>query len=306
MITPDFEELIRLGARAPRLRLAAGRKTFAQAAGAHASPFRGQGLSFHEVREYKTGDDIRRIDWRVTARTGKPHLKVFTEERERTVLLAIDANAAMRFGTRGTFKSVQAARAAAVLGHQAHGENDKLGCVVFGDVEEGLRFFTPARSGRALWQALKLLSGGEADKHAAAVPVKVEEALEYLGRAAPTGALLFVISDFYPLTEAFEKHLGNLRRRCDVVLVAVHDPADDVMPPMDMVIFSDAAGQKSRVNTDSLAGRESYAAQWRDNRKILEDSARRQRIGIVDIHTDGKVYNDLLRGLRRLDFGRTA
>ncbi len=303
MITPDFEELIRLGSRAPRLRLAAGTKTADQAAGGHASPFRGQGLSFHEVREYKTGDDIRRIDWRVTARTGKPHLKVFTEERERTVLLAVDANAAMRFGTRGTFKSVQAARAAALLGHQARGENDKLGCVVFGDVAEGLKFFTPTRSARALWQTLKLLSDKEVNKHSAAVPV--EEALQYLERAAPTGALVFVISDFYPLTGAFEKHLGNLRRRCDVVLVAVQDPADAAMPPVDMVTFS-GLKKKLLVNTDSLAGRESYAAQWRDNRKILEDSARRQRAGIIDLHTDGRIYNDLLRGLRRLSYGRAA
>ncbi len=309
MIFPDFDELIRLGASAPRLRLAAGKKTADAAAGGHASPFRGQGLSFHEVREYRTGDDIRRIDWRVTARTRKPHLKIFTEERERTVLLAIDANAAMRFGTRGTFKSVQAARAAALLGHRALGEGDKLGCVVFGDVKDGLRFFTPERSGRALWQALKLLSGGKTglrDK-----PVAVEEVLQYLDRAAPTGALLFIISDFYPLSEDFEKYLGNLRRNHqsggrDVVLVGVSDPADAALPPVETVIFSDAGGEKSRVNTDSLAGRAAYARQWEENRARLETAAGRQRAGIVDLHTDGRVYNDLLRGLRRLNFGRTA
>src|SRR6202789_3352703 len=109
------------------------------ASGDYTSPCRGQGLAFHEVREYHFGDDIRSIDWRVTARTDKPHVKVFTEERERTVILCVDANAAMRFGTRGTFKSVQAARAAALLGSQARCSNDRVGCLVFGDVAEGIR-----------------------------------------------------------------------------------------------------------------------------------------------------------------------
>ena len=123
--------------------LASGSNPWRQASGDYASPFRGQGLAFHEVREYRFGDDIRSIDWRVTARTDKPHVKVFTEERERTVILCIDANAAMRFGTRGTFKSVQAARAAALLGWQANGSNDRVGCIVFGDVPGGMQFFAP-------------------------------------------------------------------------------------------------------------------------------------------------------------------
>src|SRR5271156_6307745 len=134
MLYPDFNELMQLGQKASRLQIVSGRRSMAAGSGDYASPFRGQGLSFHEVREYRFGDDIRSIDWRVTARTDKPYVKVFTEERERTVILCVDTNAAMRFGTRGTFKSVQAARAAALLGSQASSSNDRVGCLLFGDV----------------------------------------------------------------------------------------------------------------------------------------------------------------------------
>ena len=222
MIYPDFHELIRMGTKPNRLEIATGRPTLASAAGAYSSPFRGQGLSFHEVREYRPGDDIRNIDWRVTARANKPHMKVFTEDRERTVMLCVDANAAMRFGTRGTFKSVQAARAAALIGRLANGSHDRVGGVLFGDVPEGLQFFRPSRSRRALWQALRLLSREPEKQHRNAVPL--EAALRRFDRVAPTGSLNFIISDFYPLTETLEKNLANLRRRCDVVLIQIDDP----------------------------------------------------------------------------------
>src|SRR3984957_99186 len=178
MLYPDFDELMQLGRKASRLQIQSGRQSVTAGSGEYASPFRGQGLAFREVREYRLGDDIRSIDWRVTARTDEPHVKVFTEERERTVILCIDANAAMRFGTRGTFKSVQTARAAALLGWQANSSNDRVGCLVFGDVPEGMQFFAPARSRRALWQALKLVSRTEQGVHKS--PVTPEAMLKYL------------------------------------------------------------------------------------------------------------------------------
>src|SRR5579862_7094005 len=113
MLYPDFNDLISYKERKLGKLQLARRKVSATATGNHHSPFRGQGLEFDAVREYVPGDDIRNIDWRVTARTGSPHLKVFQEERERHIVLCVDMNATMRFGTRNTFKSVQAARVAA-------------------------------------------------------------------------------------------------------------------------------------------------------------------------------------------------
>lgn len=303
MLHPDFSELIQLGQKASRLRIVSTRQSRAASFGDYASPFRGQGLEFHEVREYRFGDDIRTIDWRVTARTDKPYVKVFTEERERTVILCVDANPAMRFGTRGTFKSVQAARAAALLGWHANSSNDRVGCIVFGDVPDGIQFFSPVRSRRALWQTLKLLSGTTIGAYGA--PVEQEVALEYLERVAPTRALLIVISDFQNVAEAMEKRLGNLRRTCDIVLIAVNDPADREIPAMATVIFEDHAGHKLTLDTDNRVGREAYFRQWRENRSRFEDIAARRNIGIIDLNTNTDVYTDLLFGLRRLDIGKS-
>jgi uncharacterized protein (DUF58 family) len=302
VLYPDFNELVRLGSKATRLKIVTARASAAQAAGDYKSPFRGQGLEFHEVRDYRPGDDVRNIDWRVTARTNRPHMKVFTEERERTVIICVDSNSGMRFGTRGTFKSIQAARATALLGWQANGGNDRVGCVVFGDVPDGMQFFAPARSRRALWQTLKLLSHQITGDHRTYVPV--EDMLQHLERTAPTGSLVFIVSDFMKVTGDFEKRIANLHRRCDIVLVAVSDPVDRAMPAMDTLRFSDDAGRKIAVDTGNKFGRDTYARLWRENRAKLEEIAARRNIGIADLSTDRDVYNDLVRALRRLDLGK--
>ncbi len=303
MLYPDFDELVRLGQNTSRLNITSGRQSMAPGPGDYASPFRGQGLAFYEVREYHFGDDIRSIDWRVTARTDKTHVKVFTEDRERTVILCVDANATMRFGTRGTFKSVQAARAAALLGWQANRNNDRVGGIAFGDVPNGIAYFTPARSRHALWQTLKLLSNTAQGTNK--TPVPIEAALKYIERVAPTGSLVLVISDFQYATDALEKRLANLRRTCDVVLTVVNDPADREIPAMETVVFEDEAGHELTLDTQNEIGREAYARQWRENRNRLEDIAARRRLGIVDLHTDKDVHDDLLLGLRHLNIGKT-
>jgi uncharacterized protein (DUF58 family) len=298
MLYPDFNELLQLAGRTPRTRLDTKLKTVAPAGGNYASPFRGQGLEFYEVREYRVGDDLRHIDWRVTARMNKPFMKVFTEERERTVLLCVNAGAAMRFGTRGTFKSVQAARAAALLGWMAQAGHDRVGALIFGDVPDGLQYIPPARSRTPLWRTLKALCRRTLPKNSRAVPL--EEAVTMLERTAPTGALIFIISDFYPVTDTLEKGFANLRRRCDIVLVTVTDPADRELPPMDAVWFSDGA-RRILSGTVSKKGRDAYARQWRENRKKLEDIAARQRLSVVDLHTDRDIYKELVRGLRFIE-----
>jgi uncharacterized protein (DUF58 family) len=302
MLYPDFHELVRMGSKPNRLELASNRPTLAAASGNYASPFRGQGLTFHEVRDYRAGDDIRNIDWRVTARMNKPYMKVFTEDRERTVMLCVDANVAMRFGTRSTFKSIQAARAAALIGRLANGSHDRVGCVVFGDVPEGLQFFRPARSRRALWQALQLLSRPKTGDHKEAVPL--ETALQNINPIAPTGSLIFIISDFYSIGESLEKNLTNLRHRADIILVRIDDPADGLIPPIGSVWFSDENDQAVAIDTDSRAGQEAYARQWQDSRARLENICLRCGINIIGLHTDRDVHDDLVPALRYLGQAR--
>jgi uncharacterized protein (DUF58 family) len=298
MLYPDFNELVKMDVKRARLGLESRRPTLAAAAGNYSSPFRGQGLAFHEVRDYRPGDDVRNIDWRVTARMNKPHMKVYTEDRERTVMLCIDANASMRFGTRGTFKSVQAARAAALLGWLANGSHDRVGCLLFGDVPDGMALFKPARSRNALWRALKALSRQETSLHTA--PVPIEAAIRRLDRAVPAGSLIFIVSDFQEASEALEKSIGSLRQRCDVVPVRIDDPADGVIPPLGPIRFSDAQNRKISINTDSRSGQEAYAAKWLANRNRFEDICARRGIRPIVLHTNTNIRDDLLPGLRRL------
>jgi uncharacterized protein (DUF58 family) len=298
MLYPDFSELVRMGSKPNHLELASNRLTLAAASGNYTSPFRGQGLTFHEVREYRPGDDIRNIDWRVTARTNKPYMKVFTEDRERNVMLCVDANATMRFGTRKTFKSIQAARAAALIGRLANGSHDRVGCILFGDIPEGLQFFRPARSRRALWQSLRLLSRSKTGDHKETVPL--DTALQHLNRIAPTGSLIFIISDFYPIKEGLEKYLTNLRQRADIVLVRIDDPADGLIPPIGSVWFSDENDQAVAIDTDNRAGQEAYAKQWQANREYLENICSRYGINIIGLHTDRDIHDDLVPALRYL------
>jgi uncharacterized protein (DUF58 family) len=302
VIYPDLAELVALKSKAARLPLGSDRQSLAIASGDYTSPFRGQGLAFHEVRDYRPGDDIRSIDWKVTARTNQPHVKIFVEERERTVILCVDANAYMRFGTRETFKSVQAARAAALLGWHANGRNDRVGCLVFGDVPDGMQVFAPRRSRQSLWEALKLLSVPQTGAHKEQVPL--DAALAHLERTAPTGALVLVISDFSELGELAERHLCHLHRRCDVVLVAIQDPADRRLVEMGTIIFTDEAGQKLVFQSGARKARDAYEKQWDDNRQLLETMAKRRKIGIVDLHTGQDLYRDLQHGLQRLGNGR--
>ncbi len=304
MLYPDFNELVTLKGHASRLSLTSNRAVTSASIGDHSSPFRGQGLEFEEVREYAAGDDIRSIDWRVTARTGSPHTKIFKEERERSVIICVDANATMRFGTRGTFKSVQAARVAALLGWQANSNRDRLGACIFGDVPEGMQFFAPKRSRTSLWAMLKQLS----DKSIATQPqaITLGNTLQHINKAAPTGALVYIISDFGSFSEELEQQLANLQKRCNIVLLAIDDPADHTIPPAGMLLCSKNTKKKCYVNTDSQSGRESYSRIWQENRRRLERIASRFGVHIVSIITDSNIQRKLALELRRISRLRRA
>lgn len=297
MIYPDFEELLRLGYRASRLSLTAKRKVRSVVSGDYRSPFRGKGLEFEEVREYVAGDDVRNIDWRVTARTGVPHLKLFSEERERSILICNDVNLAMRYGTRGTFKSVQAARAAALLGWAACRENNRIGASFYGNVPGGMIFIDPARSRKALWRMLKQLCAQDICYEA---PVLLEDHLKYLVKAVPLGALVFIVSDFLTLSEGLKKRLADLHRRADVVLVAVNDPADERLPPVGPVMFEDESGRKIAIDTSERRGAHAYQLLWQENRKELERMVNALGLGLIALTTPDDVNRDLVGGLKRL------
>lgn len=298
MLYPDFDNLLKLGYMAGKLGVKSRRNVLSIVSGDHASPFRGRGLEFEEVREYVHGDDVRNIDWRVTARTDSPHLKLFTEERERSVMLCVDMNESMKFGTRVTFKSVVAAQAAALLGWAANRDNNRVGGSFFGNIEGGMSFLSPVRSRRSLWRILKQLCDKETHH---SETVQLEEHLRYLSKAVPSGTLVFIISDFMDITENLKKRLADLGQRADIVLVAVNDPAEHYLPAAGPLAFRDNLGEILIVNTADRKGGRAYHELWTENRTQLQAIVNGLGLGFITLSTDRDVVTDLNTGLRQLE-----
>ncbi|MGD8207263.1 MAG: DUF58 domain-containing protein, partial [Thiohalocapsa sp.] len=264
---PRLDDLLELRHQAHTLGVSSHHLVNSAFAGLYASVFRGAGVNFEEVREYREGDDIRYMDWKVTARINEPHLKVFREERERSVVLCVDRGPHMVFGTRGTFKTVQAARAAALIGWAASRLNDRVGGMAFGDPEAGLQHFRPARGRRALWQLLRTLTQPTSEKEASIDCLA--GALQRATRGLPTGSLIFVIADLNRDVQDLERVLGNLVQRNTVVLLPVDDPADWEIPTMGPMTFTGSDGALIEIDTDDIAARRAYQAAWQRRREIL-------------------------------------
>ena len=255
--------------------------------GEYHSVFKGRGMSFAEVREYAYGDDIRGIDWNVTARTGTPHVKVFEEERELTVMLVVDASASAGFGTRDRMKAELAAELCGVLAFSAIKNNDKVGLILFTDRIER---FVPPRKGRrhALRVLRELLYHPTEGKG-----TDLAEALEYLARVIRRRAVVFLASDF--LASGYEKVLSVAARRHDLVAVRVGDLREAEVPPMGFVEFEDPeTGSHAVVNTSAKAFQERYGRLRADAREKVDELFRRVGIDAVDV-TTGVPYERSLR-----------
>jgi uncharacterized protein (DUF58 family) len=296
-LRPHLDDLIELRHRAHVIGLSSHHRVASPLSGLYASVFRGQGMDYEETREYREGDEIRNMDWRVTARTGSPHLKVFREERERAVMLCVDAGPHMHFGTRRTFKNVQAARAAALLGWAATSTQDRVGALLFGDSAAGLHLLRPSRARASFWRMLRALTA--TSEAGASSPDALPGALEILVRAAPTGALVFVIADFNRPPAALQRSLGRLAQRHEVVLLPVDDAAERELPDVGRAVFRTPDGMRIEVHTSSARGRRLYRETWERNREALTLLARRLGLGLIPLATDADVHATLAEGLRR-------
>jgi len=292
---PRLDELLELRHQAHTLGIASHHLVNTTFSGLYASVFRGQGLNFEEVREYREGDDIRNMDWKVTARTNEPHLKVYREERERSVVLCVDHGPHMFFGTRGTFKSVQAARAAALLGWAANSVNDRVGGMLFGDADCGLVHFQPTKDRRAVWRLLKEMAN----------PVRraqhgincIDLVLNRAGRGSGTGSLIVVIGDFNREFQGLDKTLGQVCQKHSVVLVPVDDPADREIPSVGRALFRDAEGQMVEIDTDDADGQRAYTELWEVRRATLIQLANRLGVAVIPVQTSHDVHRSLMSGL---------
>ncbi|WP_428926138.1 DUF58 domain-containing protein [Marinibacterium sp. SX1] len=263
--------------------------------GRHGSRLRGRGLNFEELRDYVDGDDIRTIDWKVTARTGSPHVRVYTEERDRPALLLVDQRVSMFFGSQVYMKSVIAAEAAALAAHRILAQGDRVGGLVFTDTT--IAEHRPQRSAAALHRLLASTAranrGLSADLHVE-TPLPIDRVLRAARRITATGGLILVFSDFDGLTPDSERHIRALARHNDLLLFQVHDPLMRNLPDRARLPISDARQQaeldmgangQRRAVSDFLDGRLAALAGW----------SRRYGAPLLQLSTDQPASDQLRR-----------
>ena len=295
----SIEELVALRRHAGELRLSPQGTVRSRQAGGYHSPFKGRGIDFEEVRGYQPGDDIRSMDWRVTARTGRPHTKLFREERERPVLLWVDQGPTMRFGTRVAFKSVVAARAAALLAWAAVERGDRVGGLLFSGREH--RELRPKARKAGVLQLVNGLDNSldGSDQSSDATPSDLGAALTRLRRVAHPGSQLFLISDFFEGLDsaAARTHLAELARHNDLVLIFVHDALEAAAPPPGRYPVSDGL-RRLIMDSGNTRLAERYRERFETRRDNLRRHARRLGIPFITLATDQPLVETLRDGLR--------
>jgi uncharacterized protein (DUF58 family) len=294
-------ELLALRPRCNALMLPMHRPAASALAGAYRSRFRGRGVDFVESRNYLPGDDIRNMDWRVTARTGRAHTKVFQEERERPVLVVLDASSSLFFGTRRCLKSVAAGHLAAAIAWTAVKRGDRIGGFFFaGDQHLELR---PAGGRRGAMRMVQGLVEWLDPSRAGIGSEPMSEALQRVRHAVRPGSLVVIISDFFHLDEDSHRHLSRLRQHNDVVGCQVLDPSEESLPPGRYPI-SDGQ-QTGLLDTARSGGRSRFDDMSRHHAEDPRRMFQRHQCGWITMRTTDDPVELLGRELRMLT-GRAA
>lgn len=259
-------------------------------AGRYHSVFRGRGMAFQEVRPYQMGDDVRAIDWNVSARMNEPYVKLFTEEREMTVLLLVDMSASGEFGTRVQPKRDLAAEIGAVLAFSAIRNQDRVGLCAFTDRVE--RFVPPKRGRTHVLRVVREILGLRARGRGTSVGA----ALEFLGRVARRRTVAFVLSDF--LDAGWERSMRTVARKHDVIPIVLRDPVEEALPPVGLLDVEDLeTGECVTVDTRGPAAR-AYAQRVAEAHARREAIFRRESIDFIDARTDRPYLPDLVAFFR--------
>jgi uncharacterized protein (DUF58 family) len=274
-----------------RLQLKARRAVEDLLGGEYHSVFKGAGLAFEEVREYQPGDDIRAIDWNVTARMGHPFIKRFIEERELTVLLAVDCSASHLFGANAQQKREVAAELAAVLAFSAVSNNDRVGLVQFTDRIE--RFVPPAKGARHVLRLIRDVLFHQPPR----AGTSLREGLNFINRVQRRRAVVFLFSDF--LDDGYELSFKRAARRHDLIAVRVTDPREEELPPVGFLQVEDAeTGERVLVDTASRQVRDAYRSAAVGRREVVHQLARASGTDVIDVSTDGDHLEALVRFFR--------
>ncbi len=249
------------------------------------SPFKGRGIDFEEVRAYQFGDDIRTIDWRVTARRLKPHTKVFQEERERPVMIALDQSHTLFFGSRLNFKSVTAAEVAALIAWATLHHGDRIGGVIFNEHE--LHETRPRRSRKALMHWLNQTEQMNRKLQLAAIVSKdigagLTRALRHIRRVAHPGTQIFLVSDFARVSDEAEQHLAHLARHNELLAIKVNDPLEQELPSPDYYRITDGMHNLT-INTARPELRQQFHQHYERQHQQLQTLLTRYRIGLLPV-----------------------
>ena len=257
-------------------------------AGEYHSIFKGRGMEFSEVREYQVGDDIRTIDWNVTSRTGALHVKKFTEERELTVLLMLDASGSADFGTRSRFKRELAAEMGALLAFSAIRNNDRVGALVFTDDVE---MYVPPRKGRShVLRVIRDLLYFEPRGRG----TNLARACEYLNRITRKRAVVFVLSDL--LDTGFEKPLRVAAKKHDLISIFISDPAEKEIPPAGLLELEDAeSGRRLLVDTSDRKAMAVYHRSTVERARKTREELAAMGVDVIDVETGTPYDRPLLR-----------
>jgi len=265
--------------------------------GAYHSAFKGQGMEFEEVREYIHGDDMRLIDWNVTARMGAPYVKKFKEERELNVMLLIDASSSGQFGTRLKFKNTAAAELCAVVAGSAMKNNDKVGMAFFTDHIES--YVPPAKGRGHVFRLIEeILSFQPSGRH-----TDIGQALEFFNKVSRRKSVVFLVSDF--MGEGFLKPLRIIGRKHDMIAVKVTDPRELTFEDVGIIELEDSeTGEIVAVDTGSWSFRQEFAARAAEDVEALRQSFRRIGLDFIEIRSDKPFVTPLMnffraRGQRR-------
>lgn len=260
--------------------------------GEYHSAFKGQGIEFAEVRPYQFGDDVRSIDWNVSARTGETFVKIFEEEREQTLMLVVDISGSEDFGSHGKFKREIAAEICAIAGFSAIKNNDKVGLLLYSDEVE--LFVPPGKGKRHVLRLVRDLFAHEPQSKGTRLAVALEHLMHVLNRHT----IVLIVSDFFD--SGYEKPLRVLGQRHDVVAVQLQDPREQELPPVGLVELTDAeTGETMLLDSNSRRARDLYAEQARWQQARIAETLRRARVDRVSIRTDESYVEPLVTFFRQ-------
>ncbi|GAB4256271.1 MAG: DUF58 domain-containing protein [Deferrisomatales bacterium] len=286
MLSPEWIRKIR------QVHIRTGHLVNTVMAGDYRSAFRGVGMEFEEVREYVPGDDVKSIDWNITARTGRPHVKRYREERELVIWLLVDMSASGTFGTAESAKRDVMAETAAILAFNAIRNNDKVGAILFSDRVEG--YIPPKKGASHVWRVIKEVLTHEPRGRG----TDLAEALRFFGGVARKRSVAFLVSDF--LAEGYEGPLRIAARRHELIGVLVRDPGDGRLPPAGLVEVEDLeTGATAVLDASDPRARAAYERLAGERRRRALEVLRRADVDPIEIATDGSLVDPLLRYFRQ-------